>query len=53
VWYQGNVVVERDIDKPKATVTAACPECGDVQVIDEHRMISITHESTTNANVTD
>ena len=38
------IVAERDLDKPTATVTVACPECGDAPVIDAHRMISITHE---------
>jgi predicted RNA-binding Zn-ribbon protein involved in translation (DUF1610 family) len=38
------IVAERDLDNPTTTVKVACPECGDVQVIDAHRMISITHE---------
>ena len=38
------IVAERDLDNPTTTVTIACPECGEVQVIEAHRMISITHE---------
>ena len=38
------IVAERDQDKPTATVTVACPECGQAQVIDADRIISITHE---------
>jgi len=38
------IVAERDLDKPTATVTVACPECGDAQVIDADRIISINHE---------
>jgi hypothetical protein len=38
------IVAERDPGKPTATVTVACPECGDAQVINAQRMISITHE---------
>jgi hypothetical protein len=47
------VVAETDLDKPKATVTATCPECGDVQSIDAHRMISITHEKATTSTMDD
>jgi hypothetical protein len=38
------IVAERDLEKPTATITVACPECGEVQVIDGQRIISITHE---------
>jgi hypothetical protein len=38
------IVAERDLDKPTATLRVACPECGDAQMIDADRMISITRE---------
>jgi len=38
------IVAEKDVDKPVATVTVACPDCGNAQIIDANRMISITHE---------
>jgi len=38
------IVAEKDLDQPTATVTVACPECGDAQVIDAQRITSITHE---------
>ena len=38
------IVAEKNVDKPTATVTVACPECGDAQLIDADRMISIAHE---------
>ena len=38
------LVAERDLDKPTATLRVACPECGDAQMIDADRMISITRE---------
>jgi hypothetical protein len=38
------IVAETDFDKPTATVTVACPECGDVRVIDAHRLTAITHD---------
>jgi hypothetical protein len=36
------IVAERDLDKPTATVTVACPECGDVRVIDAHRGVGLS-----------
>jgi len=41
------IVAERDLDTPTATVTVACPECGDAQGIDAQWIISITHEKGT------
>jgi hypothetical protein len=38
------VIAETDRQKIAATVVAACPDCGDKQVIYAHRIISVTAE---------
>jgi predicted RNA-binding Zn-ribbon protein involved in translation (DUF1610 family) len=38
------IVGQRDLDNSTTTVAVSCPECGEVQVIDAQRLISITHE---------
>ena len=38
------VVGERDRNKPSKTVTAACPRCGDKQLIYAERIVSLSDE---------
>jgi len=47
---EGEGRIERDkaID---ATVTAACPDCGDSQAIHAHRVVSVTGEKAQTSNL--
>jgi hypothetical protein len=38
------VVSETDRSRPSEKITVSCPDCGDQQIIDTHRIVSVTAE---------